>query len=253
MSISRRLMIGGAVAAAAAMAAPAAVAMTVQPVVLDLQTSGRGMSQIVTVENTFANPLTVEIKIDELRFDETGAHPTGADSGELLVFPPQAIIQPGQTQAFRVQWVGDPELATSKHFYVTVAQLPVQLPEGQSAIQILYNFQVLVSVQPNGAKPALTVVSTTVGDDGQGHPIPVVTMTNTANGYGYLSQGRLRIVQRDASGKEVFQRSLSGPEIQQTIGFGLIAPGQRRRVSIPIQLPTREGSVEATFTPETRR
>ena len=78
-------------------------------------------------------------------------------------------------------------------------------------------------------------------------------MTNTANGYGYVSQGRLRIVQRDASGKEIFQRSLSGPEIQQTIGFGLIAPGQRRRVSVPISLPTREGSVEATFTPEARR
>ena len=39
---------------------PAATAMTVQPVVIDLQTAGRGMSQVVTVENTFANPLPVD-------------------------------------------------------------------------------------------------------------------------------------------------------------------------------------------------
>ena len=62
----------------------------------------------------------------------------------------QAMIQPGQTQTFRVQYVGDPDLARSKHYYVTVAQLPVQMPQGQSAIQILYNFQVLVSVSPSG-------------------------------------------------------------------------------------------------------
>ncbi|MBW8893765.1 MAG: hypothetical protein JF617_17245 [Burkholderiales bacterium] len=32
----------------------AALAMTVQPVVIDLKPTGRGMSQIVTVQNTFA-------------------------------------------------------------------------------------------------------------------------------------------------------------------------------------------------------
>jgi fimbrial chaperone protein len=233
--------------------APHAKAMTVQPVVLDLQTAGKGMSQVVTVQNTFANPLTVELRVDELAFDENGAHATGKDPGDLLVFPPQALIQPGQTQTFRVQWVGDPDLKRSKHYYVTVAQLPVQLPQGQSAIQILYNFQVLVGVAPAGGKPDVKVVGAEIGHDQAGKPIPVLMVENDSATHGYLSEGRLRIVEKDAAGKEIFQRSLPGPEIQQTIGFGLIAPGQKRRVSVPIPLPAEGGTVEAQFTPETRR
>jgi fimbrial chaperone protein len=239
-----------AMAFAMILGAGAAVAMTVQPVVLNLTTSGRSMSQVITVENTFANPLPVEIRLQELALDENGVRTTDKDPGDLLVFPAQALIQPGQTQSFRVQYVGDPELARSKHYYATVAQLPVKLPEGQSAIQILYNFQVLVSVSPNGVKPALKVEGASVGHNQAGKPVPVVTLSNASTAHGYLSQGRLRIVEKDSTGKEVFRKTLSGPEIQQTVGFGLVGAGQTRRVTIPVELPVDGGSVEAQFTPE---
>jgi fimbrial chaperone protein len=225
------------------------VAMTVQPIVINLSTSGRGMTQVVTVENTFANPLPVEIRVEELSLENDGVKPTGKDGGDLLVFPVQAMIQPGQTQTFRMQYVGDPDLAKSKHFYATVAQLPVELPQGQSAIQILYNFQVLVSVAPQGAKPDLKVARASLGHDKAGKPVPIVTLSNNSRAHGYLSQGRLRIVQRDSAGKEVFRRTLSGPEIQQTIGFGLVGAGQTRNVQVPVELPQDGGSVEAQFTP----
>jgi len=227
--------------------------MTVQPVVLDLTTAGRGMSQVVTVQNTFTNPLPVEMRIEGLTFDEKGAHGDGKDPGDLLVFPPTALIQPGQTQTFRVQYVGDPALAKSKHYYVTVAQLPVKLPEGQSAIQILYNFQVLVSVAPTGVKPDLHVTGAEIGHNAQGKPIPIITVVNDSNAHGYLSQGRLRIVEKDASGKQIFTRTIPGPEIQQTIGFGLVTSGQTRKVTVPVVLPSDGGTVEAQFTPDAQR
>lgn len=226
----------------------AALAMTVQPVVVDLKTAGREMSQIVTVENTFAKTLPVELTIQELELTEDGVKLTGKDPGDLLVFPPQALIEPGQTQTFRVQFVGDPELARSKHYYITVAQLPVKLPEGQSAIQILYNFQVLVSVAPTGTKPDLEIVGTEIGRNPSGKPVPVVQVRNKSNAHGYLSGGRLRVVEKDSAGKEIFRRTLSGPEIQQSMGFGLIGGTQTRRVTVPIELPSESGSVEATFT-----
>jgi P pilus assembly chaperone PapD len=229
-----------------------ALAMTVQPVVIDLSTAGQGMSQVITVQNSFTNPLPVELRVESLSFDDKGAHGDGKDPGDLLVFPPQALIPPGQTQSFRVQYVGDPP-AKSKHYYVTVAQLPVKLPDGQSAIQILYNFQVLVSVAPAGIKPALRIVSAEVGKDGNGKPAPVITVANDSPAHGYLSHGRLRIVETDASGKAVFQKVIPGPEIQQTIGFGLVTSGQTRRITVPVELPSEGGKVEAQFTPEGQR
>lgn len=225
-------------------------AMTVQPVMINLTTSGRGMSQVITVENTFATPLPVELRVQELKVTENGVELTGVDPGDLLVFPPQALIEPGQTQSFRVQYVGDPDLAASKHYYITVAQLPVTLPEGQSAIQILYNFQVLVSVGPDGVKPALAIQSASIGSNAEGKPVPVITVSNASAAHGYLSNGRLRIIQKDADGKEIFRRSLSGPEIQQTIGFGLIGANQSRIVQLPIELPSGGGTVEAAFNAE---
>lgn len=227
-----------------------AKAMTVQPVVINLTTQGSGMSQVVKVENTFATRLPVELRIEELRFEGDTLVNTQADPGDLLVFPPQAFIEPGETQTFRIQYVGDPELATSKHYYVTVAQLPVQLPEGQSAIQILYNFQVLVSIAPAGVKPALAITSAAVGTDKAGKPVPQVTITNPSNAHGYLSDGRLRIEQRDASGKQIFSRTISGPEMLQIVGFGLVGANATRTITIPIDLPSSEGSIDARFTPE---
>lgn len=149
-----------------------------------------------------------------------------------------------------MQYVGDPALAASRHYYITVAQLPVKLPEGQSAIQILYNFQVLASVSPSGAKPQLEVKSAQVVKDANGKPVAMLTVGNSSPVHGYLSANKVRLVEKDAAGKEQFKRTLSGPEIQQTVGCGLIGAGQTRKVTIPVELPSADGVVEASITPE---
>jgi fimbrial chaperone protein len=225
--------------------------MTVQPVVIDLKPVGHGGSSAITVENTFTTPLPVELTVQQLSFDEKGVVPTGKDPGDLLVFPPQAIIQPGQTQTFRVQWVGDPTIAKSQHYFVTVAQLPVKLPEGQSAIQILYDFQVLVSVAASQGSPHLTVTAATIAKVPGAKPTdpvkyePQVTVQNSGPNYGYVSHSRVTIVEKDPAGKEVFRRTLSPEEIQQTLGFGLVGPQVSRTLVIPVELPQADGSVTA--------
>ena len=114
----------------------------------------------------------------------------------------------------------------------------------------------LASVSPIGGKPSLALSKAEIGVDAAGKPIAVVYMANTSNTHGYLSRGRLRITEKDAAGKAVFQRTLPGPEIQQTIGFGLIAPGQTRRIAVPIELPLTAaagGSLEAQFSSDEGR
>lgn len=252
LALKRWALKGAAVVAATGLAS-AVWAMTVQPVVIDLAASGRGASGVLTVENTFATPLPTEIRIEDLTIGQEGVTGTGADSGDLVVFPPQSLIQPGQTQTFRVQYVGDPDLQRSKHYYITVAQLPVELPEGESAIQILYNFQVLVSVAPTGVAPAISVASAEIAANDQGQRQALLTVANTSRAHGYLSKGRLRLIVRNAQGGEVLRRTLSGPEIQQTIGFGLVGAEQTRKLFIPVDIPAEGTSVEARYTPENGR
>src|SRR4051812_8879095 len=108
------------IAAAGMALAPSALATTVQPVVIDISVAGNGRSQSITVENTNADRLPVEIRVEELAFTEDGVRVVGP-SRDLTVFPAQAVIQPGRTQSFRVQWAGG-AVDRSKSYYVTVAQ-----------------------------------------------------------------------------------------------------------------------------------
>ncbi|GAA0303010.1 hypothetical protein GCM10009087_11020 [Sphingomonas oligophenolica] len=250
--LSRFRTIGVTLATFGMLAAPLyqADAITVKPLVVDLKTSGRGMNQVVSVENTSAIAVPVQLTVQELVVEAGETHGTGKDPGDLVVFPPQALIQPGQTQTFRVQYVGDPALTRSKHYYITVAQVPVKPKEGESAVQVVFSFQVLASVGPQGAKPALRVQSVGVGKNGAGKPVPIITVANDSSTYGYLSHGKLRVVEKDASGREVFRQTLAGPEIEQQLGMGLITSGQERKFTLAGVLPLPEGTIEAKFTPD---
>lgn len=226
---------------------------TVQPVVLDLQTAGQGMTRSITVQNTSSRPMPVEMRVEGIAFDESGPKGTGTDPGDLVVFPAQAMIAPGQTQVFRIQYAGTPVLEQSRHYYVTVGQLPVAQPDQGPAIQLIYDFRVMVSVQPSGAKPELEVVSAFYETGPNQERVPVIEIGNESNGYGYLSQGELLVVQKDASGREVARQTLTGPEILQSIGYGLVGPHETRKVALPVATAAEGASVDAHFAPQNRR
>lgn len=232
----------------AAFAAPAA-ATTVSPVVLDLQSSGRGVVATISVANTGAKPLPVEVQTQALSPTTSGLEPGKGSTDDLLVVPPTALIPAGQTQTFRVQWIGDPAIAASHHYYVGINQLPVKLPEGESAVQVVYNFNVLVSVGATAGKPALAIRSAAIGDR-EGKPAPSIQVSNSGTTYGYMSQHKLRLVETDAAGKMVFDKTISGNEFQQLVGYGLIATGQTRTMVLPIDLPVRSGTLTATLLDE---
>jgi fimbrial chaperone protein len=227
----------------AALVATAVYAMTVTPVIVDLTTSGSRMSQVVTIENKYAKPVTLEILTQEAEYTDEGVRGTGKQTEDLLVFPPQAQIAPGGTQAVRIQYVGDPDIAQSKHYFVTVAQLPVKMPEGQSGVQLLYNFQIVTGVAMSGKKPNISVASA---------ESILLVLKNDSDTYGYLSNGSLRITQKNAAGEEIYKKTMTADEIAQEIGFGLIGAGQTRRLKTALILPEMGGSIEAVFTATSR-
>jgi fimbrial chaperone protein len=221
-------------------------AMTVQPVVLDLRMAGRNTGGQIRVENTGTNPLPVEIRLVEadLRLDSVRASDRLTD--DLVAIPSQAIIPPGATQAFRIQYVGDPEAASSRHFYAEVSQLPVAVTGGQSTIQVLYNFQAMVNVASAvGGNPALSIEGAEIVHPTAAGPARIsFTVRNAGQNYGYLSNSSITLVQRNPAGQEVLRRTLNGSDIQQMIGFGLVGPNTSRKFVAPIDLPSGDGTVE---------
>lgn len=247
-----RNLVGAGLALFVVVFAIAAGAMSVQPVVVDLRMAGRDVSAPVRVENTGPNPLPIEIRIVETDFSVDTVRASDRPSEDIMAFPPQAIIPPGETQVFRIQYVGDPDSERSRHFYAEVAQLPVELPEGQSAIQILYNFQVMVNVASLTAGPPQLVVQDAEIVENEDRHVVAFTVHNSALNYGYLSTNRLTVVHRNEAGQETLRRTLSPNDIQQTIGYGLVGPEMSRRFVSPIEVEGPAGTVEVSLTAQGR-
>ena len=223
-------------------------ATSVSPVMIDVQSQGRGVVANVSVNNTGATPLPVEITVTPLAANETGFAATDGDTEDLLVVPPSALIPAGQTQTFRVQWIGDPDLRDSRHYYVGVNQVPVKLPEGTSAVQVVYNFQVLTSVASPSQKADLHVRSALPEARSDGTIAVKLRIENTGGAHGYLSQHAMRIVQTDSDGKAVFSRLISGSEFQQLIGYGIVASHSTRTVLLPVNLTSMDGTISVRLT-----
>ena len=247
-----RNLLAAALAASVFMAAPAAFSMSVSPILVDLKPAGSQGSSQIKVVNTLANDLPVELTPLVATVDEKGEVKTAPAGDELLIFPPQAIIKPGATQVFRVQWVGEPDIKQSKTYRVSMAHQPVQLPQGSSGIQLLYDFQVVVNVGPLTGKPNLKLVKTELVKDDKGARRAAITLTDDSDVHAYLSATKLRLELSDDAGKTVWSKSWAPEEIAGTVGIGLVQPHATRRFVLPYDLPAEGAKLNAEVRYEAR-
>lgn len=225
-----------AVFAGVAMLAAAANAYRVTPLLIELTDTGRERSGQLRVENTTDRPLTFEAYAVDWTISETGERRTERSGAPLLVFPPQAIVAPGETQVVRVEWVGGP-VEQSRDFIVMVEQLPVDFtPEEAegSGVQFLFNFGAAVHVSPDGAAASLGIASAQ-REDG----VAVVRVRNTGGRHAYLGDRGLTV---SAGG---VTHEYTGDELAEAMGNTLIAAGAAREVRIALPEDFPDGPLSA--------
>ena len=132
-----------------------AAAMNVQPLVLDMVAVGPNATGQFKSSTIAPRPSPVEVVVKKLDFSLDGKSIESPAGDEFLIFPPQAVVPAGATQSFRVQWVGAPDIQKSQTYMISVSQIPVKRKAGESGVQIVFNFGVIVSVAPAGAQSGL--------------------------------------------------------------------------------------------------
>jgi len=161
-----RLLTAAALAAAMTFAALPAGAYRVAPLVVEMEPSGPQAQSVVRVENTNEFAITVEPRAYLRSYAPDGTETQTPADDDFLLFPPQSVIQPGQTQAFRMQYAGNPQIAETKPYLVVIEQLPIGLPgQDQSGVRVVVNFGVSVNVSPAGATAALAIAGADAGED----------------------------------------------------------------------------------------
>ena len=198
-----------------------ALAYSVSPLRTVLRPTGPGATDRVTISNTEAAPITLTVTAYEVTIAEDGAMTT-APTQDLVVFPPQAIVQPGAEQALQLRYVGPADKAPTL-YDVFIEQLPIQAVGGdQAAIKVALDFHLGVVMEPEQARPGLTAGAPRRADDGTRWLFEV---TNAGDGFARLNRGTW-------TGRVAGEAVPLSAEDLVIEGTSYIAPGTTRTVAI---------------------
>ncbi len=217
-----------------------ALALTVLPVQIELVAVGDKNRATVTVLNDSPQPLAIEALVQRMILDENGKSQTAKAGDEFLLMPPMALIPPGGTQNFRVQWLGDPMLEASQSFYIFFNQVPVKMPKDHKGVQVVVSMGVIANVAPARGTPSLQVVATGVVVDKGGKRRPTMTVLNPTNVHALLPQSTVRL----AGGS--WSETLPSGLLSEHLGSGLVQPGKRRKFILPVEVPANVGAIQAS-------
>ncbi|MEQ1719272.1 MAG: fimbria/pilus periplasmic chaperone [Hyphomicrobium sp.] len=243
MSLRRNLIVSVAIA----FLAPAASAMTVSPMQVEMSAIGTRSHAQVSVVNTSDIPMPVEAVIERMTLDENGKPKSQKTGEQFLIMPPQAMIPPGATQNFRVQWLGDPLMAQSETFLLYVNQIPVKVAAGKSAVQVVMSMGVMINVAPAQGVPELKVVATGVAESRSGKRQPTITVENVSKVHALFPEATIQL----SSG--TWTSTLTPRDTGDSIGIGLVQPGKRRKFVLPVELPAGVSNVKASVAMAAKR
>lgn len=195
-----------------------AYAFKVEPMVAEMRPFGNKAQMSMRIDNTSDKPLTVELFSYSMTMDKYGEETRVAADDELLVIPATAIIKPGRSQSVMIRYLGDPAIAESKAYRVSIKQVQVLRQSEQSAqVGLLFQFNTLINVRPDNTFADLNVES--IQQKGNKWIVPVV---NSGKSYGRLTNARLNI------SDGVKSALLKGPQISKHINGTLVLPNSTR-------------------------
>lgn len=209
-----------------------ATAMSLSPTQVEMTSVGKTSQARVVVVNNSAQPLPVEAVIKKASLNDVGlAQASESADDEFLVMPAQALIPPGASQVFRVQWLGEPLLKASQSYLLYINQIPVKFAKNESRLQVVFSMAAMINVAPPEGKPNLRVVDASVVVDAAGQRRPKLTIENMSNVHGLLPRSTVRL----SAG--TWSETLTPGVLGQNIGIGLVQPGKRRTFILPGTVP----------------
>jgi len=234
---------GASLGASLCLLASLARAFEVNPLVHSLAPFEGERDTALTVRNTTAEELRVEIRVFELALGADGPE-RGPDADErLFTLPPAAAIPPGGSQVVRVQWLPAEPLERDASFIVAVEQVSGEAVASapQAGVQMLLTFNTVVHVEAAGARPELRAEAATL--DGGARLRFELVNEGRGNAYGErlsltLADGRRSVpltpAELSAQGVNLFLP----PDARQAVE--LTAPSGRWRAPLEIEVEYAE-------------
>lgn len=218
---------------------------TINPMSYTLEPSGDASRQTLRIENTFRYAVAIEIEVSRRSMDEAGQVSHMPAEEDFLIFPPQTRLEPGATQAIRVQYIGDPNLTETRAYTVAARQVPVRAPESDSAsVQVVFNMGTAAYVRPRGARAEIDPVELQPADDEE-----FLRAVIHNRGNGHLNLQEARWIVRNGDGVE---QQLDRETLQALLQNPVIYPGQSRHVLLPKDILNDRSAVSLSIRTDSR-
>lgn len=223
-------------------------AYRVVPLTIDLEPAGRGAQGQFRVINDTPSPVALQVTIQKRETAPDGSDVlTPVDEGQFLLFPPQMVLRPGQSQAVRVQWRGDAAPASELAFRIITEQLPINLQrerQGGAQVTLLLRYEGTLYVSPPNAAPNIAVEGAEPATDDKGEQRLSVTVKNQGTRHALLGNLKLNVT---AGGQSV---TMSPEQLEGMNGANILAGATRRfSVAWPAGLPVGPVQVGLEFEP----
>lgn len=196
----------------------AALGFDVTPTVSVMELPKDTGGKTLNVRNPRTVALPVEFEIVERAVNADGSEDMTPADDLFLIFPPQAVIAPGDTQSVRVQWMGSP-LAQSRSFTLFASEIPVDLEDrDEPTVQTIFRMGASVHVTPGEARASPRLIS---AEDTAGGVR--LTLGNSGDRFYYI----------DSLSLTFSESSYTGLELANIAGRTLVPPGASRTFTIP--------------------
>jgi fimbrial chaperone protein len=222
------------------------------PIVEDFAPSGPDATQTFRVSNTTEQRIAVRVDMLTREMLPDGSEENASASDLFSLFPPRMVLNPGETQALRVRWLGPEAVNTERAFRLRAEQVPVDFgneEEQGGRLRILFRYMASVYVVPPDPNPdvRLTGVERTENSDGiEGLDL---RFENEGNAHTLLHNLSIRLEPRDTEAEAAV---LQGDDLEGLAEENILA-GAERSFFLPIPAPLRDAELQVEFSYEELR
>ena len=242
-----RIFLQMAVLIALVFAPSLAEAARVSPMIVEIEPGGRNSVARIELTNDGERNIPFEVRMMLGEISEDGKLTMTPADDRFLVFPAQSIVESNSQQVFRIQYVGEPELAESEIYYMSIQQVPVALEGEDSQVQVVVNYNVLVNVVPDGstARADVESIEAVVQDDVPGIRL---RLTNTGTRYFLAGLAEWTISATAEDGSE-YNVNYKKEEMTRKVGVGVVGPGRARILFVPTEKPLVQDTIRVEVNP----
>ena len=204
-------------------------AIRMVPITAEVSSANDPVEQNFRVDNSSGSPAAVEITARRRSTTLEGKEIREPAEDQLVVFPEQMVLMPGESQLIRVQWLGKGPVAQELAYRVIAEELPVDFKAKQSAgsggpkISLLMRYEGMLYIQPEKGKANVELVSSKVINH-EGVPHLELILINNGNVHVIMGEPSVKV--------EHERRDVRIAEAESQLKVNMLA-GEKRRFLLP--------------------